>query len=261
MKRSVIYVGILLALVSMSLRVVGRVHASHKHHHHEQKNAEETEYEKYAARTESKYDQTTPTPEPTNEPKTPRDFFELAVKAFRVGDSRNAEIYCQQAINRDKHYADAHYLLGQVYLFRAAEKNRLEIKNSGFESAQNKYVKQYLKGIDELELAKKQFQIVIQLQPKAVDAYLNLGVATDNLGEEEEAKKAYLKAIELKPYSTTARDAHNNLGLIYQTDGDVEKAAEQYREALRIDATFSASRVNLNRLLEKYPKLKKDEDK
>lgn len=215
----------------------------------------------HAAKTESKYG---PDPSPTPEsstPQTAQDFFVAAVEAFRKGDSRNAEFSVKQSISMDPRNPDYHYLLGKIFLFRAAEKNRLEIRDYGVDSPETNYVQRYVKGREELELAKSSFEIVTKLQPGAADAWLNLGTCEDNLGNEDAAATAFRHAVSLAPFSTTARDAYNNLGLLYQAANKPAEALSAYEDALRIDPTFTPTRVNLQKLLAKNPKLKKDKKK
>ncbi len=212
-----------------------------------------------AANTESKYgDEKKSDPAITKaKPETPREYFMAAIEAFQAGDSRNAEKHCLQAVSMQPRFADAHYLLGKIYLYRGAEKNRLEIRNFGVDSPEANYVRRYVKGRDELMRARSEFEIVIQIQPKAADAWLNLGICQDNLGNDDAGIKAYRKAIELGPLTTIARDAYNNLGLALQANGDSEAALSAFQKALQIDPTFSPTRINMNRLIGKYPKLKK----
>ncbi len=210
-----------------------------------------------AASVESKYGATpVPTPEVAT-PETAADHFAIAVEAFRKGDSRNAEQSVRNALSLDPKNPDYHYLLGKIYLFRAAEKNRLEIRNDGTDSPETKYVKRYVKGREELELAKSSFEVVTKLQAHAADAWLNLGTCEDNLGNEDAAVAAFEQAIRLAPATTTARDASNNLGLLHRSENRPELAYAAFQAALAIDPTFLPARVNVQRLLEKYPKLKK----
>ncbi|MCC6156619.1 MAG: tetratricopeptide repeat protein [Deltaproteobacteria bacterium] len=210
-----------------------------------------------AASVESKYG-TTPAPTPeVAAPETAADHFAVAVEAFRKGDSRNAEQSVRNALSLDPKNPDYHYLLGKIYLFRAAEKNRLEIRNDGTDSPETKYVKRYVKGREELELAKSSFEVVTKLQAQAADAWLNLGTCEDNLGNEDAAVVAFEQAIRLAPATMTARDANNNLGLLQRSENRPELAYAAFQAALAIDPTFLPARVNVQRLLEKYPKLKK----
>jgi tetratricopeptide (TPR) repeat protein len=216
--------------------------------------------ESEAASTEKKYgdEKKVDPPQAPAKPQTPQEFFLAAIKAFQAGNSHNAEAYCLKAIAMKPRFADAHYLLGKIYLYRAAEKNRLEIRNFGVNSPETNYVRRYLKGREELLRAHSEFDIVVQIQPKAADAWLNLGICEDNLGNDDAGIKAYRKAIELSPLTTIARDAHNNLGLTLQTKGDSKGALKAFQMALRIDPTFSPSRINMKRLIAKFPKLKKE---
>jgi len=186
-------------------------------------------------------------------PETAEDFFTQAVERFQNGDLAGAERHARTAIGLRSHYLEAHYLLGRVIFFRAAQKNRLLIETRGADSALMPSDAQWQTGQSELQEAVGEFRIVIKLDPSIPDAWLMLATCLDNLGQEEEAGSAYKQTILLDPLSPTARDAHNNLGLLYKSQKEYEKAKAEFNAALDIDPTFSAAQRNLEFLKKQKP--------
>jgi len=189
------------------------------------------------------------------QPQTPEDFFELAVTCFQKGDLAGSERHCRTAIALKSHYQEAHYLLGRVLIFRAAQKNRLLIEQRGSGGAVLPRAEKWAEGENDLQEAVGQFRIVIKLDPSGTDAWLLLGTALDNLGQPDEAINAYKQTINLNPASQNARDAHNNLGLVYLSKKEFAKAKAQFEAALALDPSFNASRLNLEKLRKRKPKL------
>ena len=63
----------------------------------------------------------------------------------------------------------------------------------------------------------------------------------------EEARRAYLEAIRLRP---TFVEAHLNLGLLHHNDGKLKEAEACYRRALRYDPALALAHFNLAVVLE-----------
>lgn len=172
-------------------------------------------------------------------------------KAFRSGNIEMAIYNLDRSISMKPDYVDAHYLLGQIYQFRAAQKNRLEVRNQGVVAAETLYVGKYKRGTEDLNLAVNHFQIVLQLQPKSADAMLDMATCFDNLGRKSDAEASYKKVFELSPNSDFARNAYNNLGLLYISQKKYKLARECYEKALAIDPTFIPARMNLEKIYNK----------
>jgi hypothetical protein len=69
------------------------------------------------------------------------------------------------------------------------------------------------------------------LDPSSADVHNHLGIATAQLGREEEAARAYARAIELRPLFHAP---HTNLGNLLRSQGRLEEALTCYQEALRL---------------------------
>lgn len=195
--------------------------------------------------------QTSPTATPASTTgKSAQEYFLKAHEAFGQNDLDKAILNCRLAISINPDFVDAHYMLGKAYLFNAAKANRLSIRNWGVGSPETRYLRQYVNGRSDLRKAIKHFKIAIKLNPDDNDAYLNLAIAQDNYGQEDEAIKNYNTAITLDPISTQARDAWNNLGLLYVSTNKHKLAIKAYKSALKIDPNFIPAKLNLQRLMD-----------
>jgi len=76
--------------------------------------------------------------------------------------------------------------------------------------------------------------------------HFNSGVSFYNQKEFSKAIQAYQKVIELDP---TYVEAYNNLGIIYQMIGDVERAFESYQKSTKINPRYEKGYNNLGILL------------
>jgi protein O-GlcNAc transferase len=187
---------------------------------------------------------------------TATGYFSLARDAFQKGDLDAVEFNCRMALTLKPDFLDAHYMIGKAYLLRAAKANRLAVRDYGTGSAETRYVKQYIKGRADLAKAINHFQTAVNLEPRDIEALLNLAISQDNYGKEEEAIKSYEKVIATDPASTHSRDAYNNLGLLYVSQKEYKKAKKSYEKSLGIDSSFAPARLNLQRLETLKPRLK-----
>jgi Flp pilus assembly protein TadD len=83
---------------------------------------------------------------------------------------------------------------------------------------------------------------VIAKGPHNHVAQLSLGHALDRAGQMEEAKRAYRKAIEIKP---DYRAAINNLGTVLLTEGDRDGAIALFERAVALRADDAEAQANL----------------
>ena len=85
----------------------------------------------------------------------------------------------------------------------------------------------------EYDLAIKDFDRAIQLEPKFALAYYNRGIAHFNKGDFDKAIEDYTTAIELDPQLAPT---YNNRGVVYFNKGDFDKAIEDYTTAIQQDS-------------------------
>lgn len=92
---------------------------------------------------------------------------------------------------------------------------------------------------------------VIALDPASARAYDNLGLALDMLGQPEDAREAFLKAVDLnrKLAAPSAWPPHD-LGALLLRLQELKEADNALREALRYDPTFTMAHYHLGRALE-----------
>jgi len=74
-------------------------------------------------------------------------------------------------------------------------------------------------------------QEVLQGDPKSARAYYILGIIRVRLGKPEEAKEAWLKAIQISPQSV---DAHLALGKLYLDTNNLNDATQEFQTALKL---------------------------
>jgi tetratricopeptide (TPR) repeat protein len=83
---------------------------------------------------------------------------------------------------------------------------------------------------------------LVQMQPSHFEAWLNLGVARQKVGENEDAVFAYHQALRLRP---NAYQPHLNLGILRQSLGDLSNAADSYQAVLRTSPRVEVALWNL----------------
>jgi len=87
-----------------------------------------------------------------------------------------------------------------------------------------------LQRIGKLDEALSLYQKAVQLDPRFIVAYNDMGIIYEAKGMPEQAEKSYLKAIELEPGYLSS---YSNLALLYESQRDFEKAATYWQK--RID--------------------------
>lgn len=93
---------------------------------------------------------------------------------------------------------------------------------------------------------------ISQKYPDNALAFYNLGLAYQTLGENSDARKAYLRATDIHP---SLGDAWLNLGAMRRNDGDNQRAMQYYRAGLRNDSEnmqLRSALVSVLRQLGKY---------
>ena len=99
--------------------------------------------------------------------------------------------------------------------------------------------------LGEFEKAKSCYEKVIQIQPNNATAYNNLGYTLKELGENQKAINCYEKAIKIQPNNV---DALNNLGIILNKLQEYQKAIDCYEKAIKIQPNYIAAYYNLGNL-------------
>jgi len=86
------------------------------------------------------------------------------------------------------------------------------------------------------------YRRALEIKPDFADARYNLGVALQNLGQLDEAVASYRHALTIKP---DCADAHSNLGVALQKLGQLDEAVASYRRALEINPDHLDAYSNL----------------
>jgi Tfp pilus assembly protein PilF len=100
----------------------------------------------------------------------------------------------------------------------------------------------------EFSKAIQAYQKVIELDPTYLEAYNNLGIIHQTMGDSKSALGAYQKATEINP---RYGKGYNNLGLLFLLEGRYEEALEAFQKALAINPNHIESHINLGILFKK----------
>lgn len=90
--------------------------------------------------------------------------------------------------------------------------------------------------------AARAYDDAVRLEPQAVDAWINRGVALKELGRLAEAEESYRHAITLAP---TDAVAVNNLANVVSSQGRAWEAVDLYRRAVELDPAYIDAKANL----------------
>lgn len=97
------------------------------------------------------------------------------------------------------------------------------------------------------EQARRAYLRAIELEPGHADALVNLGRLLHERGDVADAAERYRRALALRPGHATAA---YNLGVALEDLGRNEEAIDAYRAALRVDDTLADAHYNLAGLYE-----------
>lgn len=101
------------------------------------------------------------------------------------------------------------------------------------------------------EEAVEKFRRVIRLDPESARAYDNLGLVLDMLGEPDEARDAFLKAVDLnRKLPQPSAWPPQNLGALLLRLQQLKEAEAALRESLRYDPRLSMAHYHLGRVLD-----------
>jgi Tfp pilus assembly protein PilF len=100
----------------------------------------------------------------------------------------------------------------------------------------------------EFSKAIQAYQKVIELDPTYVEAYNNLGITYQMVGDVDRASGVYQKSTEINP---RYEKGYNNLGILLFLKGLYEEALETFQKALAINSNNIESHINLGILFKK----------
>ncbi len=100
----------------------------------------------------------------------------------------------------------------------------------------------------EFSKAIQAYQKVIELDPAYVEAYNNLGIIYQLMGDVEKASAAYRKSTEINP---RYEKGYNNLGILLLLKGRYDEALAAFEKALAVNSNNIESHINLGILFKK----------
>ena len=180
-----------------------------------------------------------------------------AFEEFRSGRLEDAQRSCAEMIERKPQFADAHHLLGLVYNKCGDDAKAIEHLETARRMAPAKVsvygnLGKTFAGMGRFEEAKKSYLRAIELKPDSAELCNDLGGVLSRLKENSEALKAYREALKLRPNFAPAL---NNIGVIYLDEGEYENAIGEFEKALEIDSRYFHARLNIGDALMKWGKL------
>jgi tetratricopeptide (TPR) repeat protein len=147
----------------------------------------------------------------------------IAINLLKKGQTDEAIVHYNKALELDPNYGEAHYNLANALL----RQGRMNDAVAHFEKA-------------------------LELNPNNLSAHYNLGSVLVQSGRVDEGIAHFRKAVELNPKNAAA---HNNLGAALLRAGRVDEAATQYRDALVLDPNNAQTNYNLANTLAQYGRL------
>jgi len=101
------------------------------------------------------------------------------------------------------------------------------------------------------EKAEQNFQEAVRLNPNRADAYYNHGVLLMRQNKFPEAEQAFRQALRINPFYA---EAHNNLGVLLERKGRTEDALAEYEAALQCRPTYRLAHYHLATILARQGK-------
>jgi len=97
-----------------------------------------------------------------------------------------------------------------------------------------------------LRVAENLYKEVLKTKPNHADAYNNLGIVFEKLGQSQKAMSYFKKATEINP---NYADAHYNLGKVFNELNEPQKAKGCYEKAIQIQPNYADAHNNLGNAL------------
>lgn len=93
--------------------------------------------------------------------------------------------------------------------------------------------------------AARHYRDAVSIDPRAFDAHYNYGVFCYSSKQRQEAREAFTKALAINPDHAEAR---NNLGMILQEEGRLAEAAREFEKAIEARPDLRLARFHLGRI-------------
>jgi protein O-GlcNAc transferase len=102
-------------------------------------------------------------------------------------------------------------------------------------------------GLGQLDVAVKNYEEAISIQPDYAKAHFNLAGSLHDLGQLEAAVKSYKKTLKIAP---DYAEAHNNLGNVFKDLEQGDSAVQSYKKALEIKPDYVEAQYSLGIMLQ-----------
>jgi tetratricopeptide (TPR) repeat protein len=170
---------------------------------------------------------------------------------FQTGKYETSAVYASRYVERNPTSADGHKILGLASFMQEQQAlAESELQRACELSPQDAEARYYLGRVQferqNLPAALESFRTQVTLEPQSVRGYNHLGQTLEGLARLDEARSAYVKAIELE--QTQARKSewpYFNLGVMALKQGHTEEAIRWLREALVRRPSWSDAKVQL----------------
>ena len=186
------------------------------------------------------------------DPMNPEAYFLKGFIFLAVGDTVNSVSSFRTATEVDPDHYNSYVILGEFYAKRKHEfaevyyDNALRIKPNSIEALYNKSM--YLQSVEKYDDAYPIYDRIIEIDSASYFAYYNRGymlLISDS--SYSDAITEFEKALIYYPYYF---QAFYNIGLCYENIGDYKQAEVYYKKALDIDPQYDLAARGLSRLLE-----------
>lgn len=108
-------------------------------------------------------------------------------------------------------------------------------------------------GINEINLAKENYEKAIAINPEYSKAHFNLAGVFHELKDFNASIRSYQKALIIEP---NYAEAHNNLGNVLRDSSEIESAIESYKKAIFIKQDYVEAHYSLGTSFQELGKLK-----
>ena len=119
-----------------------------------------------------------------------------------------------------------------------SEKKNLNIEET-FALAMQNHKKKNFKAAENL------YEEILRKNPNYINAYNNLGILFNQLGEYKKSINCYEKIIQIQPNNAAA---HNNLGFVLNQLDELEKAMKCFKKAIQIEPNYADAFYNLGNI-------------